>query len=157
MAGILHGSEASPRTDPSRPKTLLTITLLQKPSSTNVVKTALAHGTGALNIEGCRIPVENPLTERAATSGNKKGRRPTNLILIHNPKCDQVCRDSCPCLDLDQQSGILVSRSGKPRKGQSGDGWGMTHTGTEYDDIGGASKFFYKIRLNKLPLKEGSD
>jgi site-specific DNA-methyltransferase (adenine-specific) len=36
-----------------------------------------------------------------------------------------------------------VSRSGEPRSGKHGDGWGLTATGSEYDDAGGASRFFY--------------
>jgi site-specific DNA-methyltransferase (adenine-specific) len=59
------------------------------------------------------------------------GRWPTNVAL-----------DNHAAAELDRQSGTSRSRVGKPRGAGSGDGWGMTATGTEYDDEGGASRFF---------------
>jgi len=42
------------------------------------------------------------------------------------------------------------ARKGKPRKGKAGDGYGMTHTGAEYDDDGGsAARFFYCAKASK--------
>jgi hypothetical protein len=52
------------------------------------------------------------------------------------------CADGCPVAALDAQSGTSTSRAGKPRTGQAGPGWGSTHTGAEYDDEGGASRYF---------------
>lgn len=49
--------------------------------------------------------------------------------------------------ELDRQSGVTVSRKGKPRASvKPGEGWGMTHTGAEYDDRGGASRSFPVFR-----------
>ncbi len=54
------------------------------------------------------------------------------------------CVEGCPVKMLDEQSGESVSRQGKPRKStKPGDGYGMMHTGAEYADKGGASRFFY--------------
>lgn len=53
------------------------------------------------------------------------------------------CHPGCPAGMLDAQSGETTSRAGNPRAGKSGEGWGMTATGTEHDDRGGASRFFY--------------
>ncbi len=54
--------------------------------------------------------------------------------------------------ELDAQSGISKSRSGKPRKSSKpGEGYGMTHTGAEYDDEGGASRYFEIFRYSKKP------
>ena len=40
---------------------------------------------------------------------------------------------------------------GKPRGAKSGDGWGMTATGAEYDDNGGsAARFFYSAKAGPL-------
>ena len=50
---------------------------------------------------------------------------------------------------LDEQSGTSESRIGKPRGAASGDGWGMTATGAEYADSGGASRFFYTTKAPK--------
>ena len=42
------------------------------------------------------------------------------------------------------------AKAGKPREGKSGDGYGMTHTGTEYNDNGGsAARFFYSAKASK--------
>lgn len=64
-----------------------------------------------------------------------KGRWPTNVAL------DESQADA-----LDEQSGTSTSRAGRPRGADPGEGWGMTATGAEYDDIGGASRFFPTFR-----------
>lgn len=53
------------------------------------------------------------------------------------------CLDTCPVAELDRQAGGSVSRVGKQRFGRNGAGWGMTSTGSEYNDSGGASRFFH--------------
>lgn len=61
-----------------------------------------------------------------------KGRWPSNLIL-----------DPGQAVLLDAQSGLSRSRKGEPRSSwEFGTGWGSTDTGAEYDDEGGASRFF---------------
>lgn len=63
---------------------------------------------------------------------------------------DWRCTDDCPVAMLDRQSGESKSRAGKPRKSKSpGDGWGMTKTGAEYNDQGGASRFFYVAKASR--------
>jgi len=55
--------------------------------------------------------------------------------------------DQSTAKELDRQSGVTVSRKGKPRAStKPGDGWSMTHTGAEYDDAGGASRFYPVFR-----------
>ena len=49
---------------------------------------------------------------------------------------------ACPVARLDEQSGESASVVGSPRGAGSGAGWGMTATGAEYADSGGASRFF---------------
>ena len=91
-------------------------------------------------------------TERGGTNfaplpgvrgGSPAGRWPTNAIL-----------DESQAAALDQQTGVTTSRIGKPRGAASGDGWGMTATGREYEDQGGASRFFPTFRYE---AKAGSD
>lgn len=55
---------------------------------------------------------------------------------------DWVCAPGCPVAEVDRQSGSSIIRQYKPRSGTKGDGWGMTATGPEYADSGGASRFF---------------
>lgn len=77
-------------------------------------------------------------------SQSERGRFPSNVLL-----------DESQAAELDEQTGVSRSRIGKPRAGASGAGWGMTHTGAEYDDEGGASRFFPTFRYEaKAPGHE---
>lgn len=105
------------------------VTLARKPLEGTVAANVLKWGTGALNIDGCRIE----------TSGRgESGRWPANVVL-----------DESQAAALDDQSGVSKSSIGKPRGASHGDGWGMTQTGAEYDDAGGASRFFYCAKASK--------
>ena len=131
------------------------VVVARKPLIGTVAGNVLAHGTGALNIDGCRIGTEPAFTARRGgvsigglmndtegeriTSGGA-GRWPANVVL------DESQADA-----LDRQSGTSQSRIGKPRGAANGEGWGMTTTGAEYDDRGGASRFFY---VAKAPKRE---
>ncbi|AEO94511.1 DNA methylase [Mycobacterium phage Violet] len=107
------------------------IVVARKPLVGTVAANVLEHGTGALNIDACRI-------------GTAQGRWPTNVVL-----------DETQAAELDAQTGITTSRKGKPRTGANGHGWGMTATGAEYDDEGGASRFFPVFKYQaKAPTKE---
>lgn len=120
----------------------------RKPFPSTVAANVLEHGTGALNIDGCRVEAKGrPLIESRAEvsvstfgdglNGSRHagttdtGRWPTNVVL-----------DESQAAELDKQTGVSRSRLGKPRGAAPGDGWGMTATGAEYDDQGGASRFF---------------
>lgn len=67
-----------------------------------------------------------------------EGRWPANVAL-----------DPAAAAMLDRQSGTSTSRIGKPRSAANGEGWGMTATGAEYDDFGGASRFFYCAKAGR--------
>ena len=88
------------------------ILCFRKPRPGTYADCALEHGTGALNIDGCRIGTES--TERTAnkpgvlhyggsnhrphhdgpahhrTTGGTSGRFPANLLLSHEPECRRV-------------------------------------------------------------------
>lgn len=101
------------------------IVLARKPLSGTVAATVLAHGTGALNIDGCRIATgedtrrnarggENGLNgestfrireRRAEDQPPRDGRWPANVILTHSATCnDGPCTPDCPVAELDTQS-----------------------------------------------------
>ena len=125
-----------------------------------VAANVLTWGTGALNIDGCRVGLdgEKPPSGsgrsilRTSMEGgvmrgtgapietNPAGRWPANVML-----------DPHAAAELDRQSGESSSRVGKPRGAAHGEGWGMTATGAEYADTGGASRFFY---VAKAPTSE---
>jgi site-specific DNA-methyltransferase (adenine-specific) len=140
--------------------------LFRKPLIGTVAENVTRFGTGALNIDGCRVGTADNLnggayaklgTERhdgdaswrykrdggAGEFSQPKGRWPANFVISHDPACGEQCVPGCPALLLDAQSGETASREGKSRtSSRPGLGYGMTHTGAEYSDRGGASRFF---------------
>jgi DNA modification methylase len=137
------------------------IVMARKPLAGTVAANVQAFGTGALNIDGCRIGGGGQLrwsqprdmgymggvdSEGVATA-NTLGRWPANLVL-----------DEDAAAMLDAQSGESRSTIGKPRKSQQpGNGYGMTHTGAEYADTGGASRFFYTAKASRAERNKGLD
>jgi site-specific DNA-methyltransferase (adenine-specific) len=130
--------------------------LARKPIAGTVAANVVAHGVGVLNIDGCRVGDGGGTTKGNPPKGESngiygngingaceivdlgKGRWPANVVL-----------DESQAAALDEQSGTSESRIGKPRGAASGDGWGMTATGAEYADSGGASRFFYTTKAPK--------
>jgi DNA modification methylase len=125
------------------------IVLARKPLAGTVAANVLEHGTGALNIDGCRIAADDALVRPpilrtdnavlgrglgAGVQAEPAGRWPANVLL-----------DEEAARLVDEQSGILTSgsrkagvRTGLGYHGASGDG-GPAVVGGE----GGASRFFY--------------
>ena len=156
------------------------VVVARKPLEGTVASNVLAHGTGALNVDGCRVGaglfvpgggsnlpsggiMGRKNSGKPSTAGHTSGRWPANVVLGHTPDCDVIyegrgeirlegpCAPGCPVAELDRQSGESSSRVGKPRGAAHGEGWGMTATGAEYADTGGASRFFY---VAKAPTSE---
>ena len=138
------------------------ICLARKPLDGTLAHNLLEHGTGALHIDACRVPFRN--TADGTESKNKNRHADFNSGPRDNRiyGADKANRtdytaaarftpnmlfDQSTAKELDRQSGVTVSRKGKPRAStKPGDGWGMTHTGAEYDDMGGASRFYPVFR-----------
>jgi site-specific DNA-methyltransferase (adenine-specific) len=136
------------------------IVVARKPLVGTVAGNVLAHGTGALNIDGCRVgsevlPAQTSGQARIGTfertemvTPERTGRWPANLVFTHAADCADVCADGCPVAELDGQSG--VSKPKPERRGRAGGcgserSLGMTadHIGTwPADPGGGASRFF---------------
>lgn len=151
------------------------IVLARKPLAGTVAANVLTHGTGALNIDGCRVAhgsdVDLSATQRQQNRhdgdeswrlrpGHEQpmyapgGRWPANIVLTHHPDCADQCAPSCPVAEMDQQSGVLKSgllephHDAKPSgNGSMGGGnyAGRIH-GTFGGDSGGASRFFPVFR-----------
>lgn len=119
------------------------IVMARKPLQGTVAANVLEHGTGALNIDGCRIDgrertdygLANATRSRGATFGepsasadfdSSKGRWPTNVVLSHAPlledgepvgdACADGCVPGCPVAELDRQSGVLSSWMSRTNK-----------------------------------------
>ena len=154
------GTAAKPSHEP--------IVVARKPLVGTVAGNVLAHGTGAINVDACRVgttvetwpksrsyPFGGDVTYGStnapteATGDAPAGRWPANTILTHAPDCDPDggCGAGCPCAEMDAQSGVSTSvgvAAFKPRSVYNADAEGYDISGTEigYGDTGGASRFF---------------
>jgi site-specific DNA-methyltransferase (adenine-specific) len=142
------------------------IVLARKPLIGTVAENVLTHGTGALNIDACRIdgvPPSVPMpklkvkkmitynfgtgTGRNGEMSAASGRWPANILL-----------DEEAAALLDEQSG--VSKSPAPygdrvsnNKSMFGIG-GLNHF-KEFGDAGGASRFFYVAKASRSERNAG--
>ena len=115
--------------------------ICRKPCSKGTVaKNVLEHGTGALNIGGCRLGDDT--SEMSGRSGTAQetnfiygkgvrnpggglwepepgGRWPANLILQHRPDCGETCAPTCPVRALDASTGVLQSGTGAVKRESS--------------------------------------
>ncbi len=151
--------------------------LFRAPLEGTVADNILKHGVGALNIDGCRVGTGKnkgiwPITDRkgrtslnSANDGSlnnpvetdsTKGRWPTNLLLVHGPRCRDVgskeawnCQPDCPVKLLDDMSGELPAGVAVQRN-RDGQVHNKVYSPRRYppdDDVtyggsGGASRFF---------------
>lgn len=154
--------------------------LVRKPlSERTVAANVLKHGTGGINIDGCRIASPDPvwsipedakprtssmayenkkgansdsmIKNRAGCEGSPLGRFPANLVL-----------DEEAAAALDEQSGLSTSRAGNPNRGVKDASKAVTSfdakkgVGQEHNDSGGASRFFYCAKASKSDRGEGN-
>jgi DNA modification methylase len=140
------------------------IVVARKPLSGTVAQNVLAFGTGALNIDGCRLAVtdddyrRNAPGDRGQEGTNREmdfrftagrahdaGRWPPNVVL--GPGAAE---------ELDRQSGMLTSGTGAVKRASAKGGAQSASIGAEsrpegtpmlcYGDTGGASRFFPVFR-----------
>ncbi len=127
------------------------IVVARKPFKSTVAENVLEHGTGALNIDGCRIKGEKVTTSRNTALGRMNddgwqptegmkfeshdaGRWPPNVALSHLEECNGDCAPGCPVAELDAQSGDRRSSG-------------------EYDL--GAARFFYCAKASRAERNGG--
>jgi site-specific DNA-methyltransferase (adenine-specific) len=140
-----------------------------------VVVNVLEHGTGAINVDGCRVAVADQARYQSNSSGdrghaedrrdeveiedfhmagghaNTKGRWPANVIL-----------DPAAAAMLDEQTGTLTSGHAEVGTGSGPPADQTTYSGpaggtvaSSYGDSGGASRFFYCAKAKKDERSEG--
>ena len=154
------------------------IVFARKPFKGTVAECVQTHGTGGINVDGCRV--DGPEWIRSgsnATDGvygdfkNDKprtgsGRWPPNVILTHSPDCGSICAEDCPVREIDRQGGEGVSIGGDGSKFKSSkfgmDGTGcITPGGKGFGDSGGASRFFpvfrYEAKASRAEREHGCD
>jgi DNA modification methylase len=143
------------------------IVVARKPLDGTVAANVLAHGTGALNIDGCRIGTTDKMGStkypagRAMAPGGGKRNTPEVTIVPHEAGRwpANVILDEAAGVELDAQSG--TSKAGKPRddRGTGGiwnEGNGIP-CGPQYGDTGGASRFFYCPKPSRAERNAGLD
>jgi site-specific DNA-methyltransferase (adenine-specific) len=143
------------------------ITVARKPLTGTVAENVLEHGTGALNVDGCRVPLNgevltmtrpaaNPNTDTKAPQTNRsdkpfeyrndQGRWTANLI--HDGSEEVVG------LFPETKSGKMKEgqiRTSKPLFGSKTD-----HIAETYGDSGSAARFFYCAKASKSERSEGN-
>jgi DNA modification methylase len=146
------------------------ITMARKPLEGTVAANVLAHGTGGLNVDGCRVGTEGA-TKRSgqadyprkddgtedrsgcwARSGHAiesvpQGRWPANLI---HDGSDEV-------VGLFPQRDGAVSNGSKGATGIYNGGWGAVTQKPGRADSGSAARFFYCAKASKRDRDEGLD
>lgn len=141
------------------------VVVARKPLSGTVAANVLAYGTGALNIDGCRVEAHDSqlaekyasvqtagaransvygrdVRDRAGSAPHTAGRWPANVVL-----------DDAAAAELDRQSGVSVSPPvGSVARTRGSNTIGtFAHTGRApspngHGDAGGASRFFPTFR-----------
>lgn len=136
------------------------IVVARKPLTGTVAANVLEHGTGALNVDGCRIGSDED-TRRNARGGDN-GLGGTGTFQIRERRAEDmpetsgrwpanVILDEHTAAIVDEQSGVSTSGAAG-LKGSSGfaDGYSGEYS-VPYGDTGGASRFFYAA---KAPSEE---
>lgn len=132
------------------------IVVARKPLDGTVAANVLKHGTGALNIDGCRVAAadgDGPLhwetprggiwqtdpTATATATTDDRGRWPANVVL-NSDAATELDRQSG-----DTRSGILAAHHNRAPKPDGILGaYGSAEGERGYGDHGGASRFFYR-------------
>ena len=144
--------------------------LARKPLIGTVAANVLAHGTGAINVDGCRVP--SPDADLGATQNcktaqsgdtvtlnipghsqatyNPQGRFPANLIHDGSPEV----------LALFPETGKSSATAGVVRHGRSGGIMGKKGDVRDgrpegHNDSGSAARFFYCAKASKKDRTEG--
>jgi site-specific DNA-methyltransferase (adenine-specific) len=156
--------------------------LIRKPlSERNVARNVLAHGTGGLNIDACRVGTAADMNPRDFDDSRRTspkfsgkyngglegqyrarcgtvppGRYPPHVVFSHASDCtDTACVEGCPVQALGDQSGVSVSSSNARHNGArpktKAKGAEKAHLTTGHDDTGTAARFFPVFRYQAKP------
>ena len=131
--------------------------LAKKPVEGNVVRNLLKHGSGVINIDGCRLGKE----------GQTNRRYPSNTVMTHHERCvSKGCDPECPVALLNgtacyttrgrRRAGV---RSSCPGFGSSATWHGDRGSVLDYGDEGGRERYFktfyYSAKASKKEKNEG--
>lgn len=144
------------------------VVVARKPLIGTVAQNVLEHGTGAINVDGCRIGwaydgEADEVDQRSAPNTRAYGKpQGDNIgprggaVNIHTAGRwpANVTLDEDAAAMLDEQSGISTSTATAGRNGQDAASatWGLARTDDcvrGHNDSGGASRFFYTAKASK--------
>lgn len=150
------------------------IVVARKPLVGNVASNVLEFGTGALNIDGCRVGVaatddifaKNPHTEGGFGHGAASIYGTSEGAPVYDPAAGRwpanVVLDSSMGAALDQQSGELHSQDPRTRYRPSDPAWSPSgtprgdhgvRTQSTGADAGGASRFYVRADYEQWELE----
>jgi hypothetical protein len=132
------------------------ITMARKPLAGTVAANVLEHGTGALNVDGCRVATDelkgkvynNNNTGWKCTSapstihGNEQGRWPANLI---HDGSDEVVG----LFPAEARSSCGGGKSANAKSGYGGGFQPYDSSAGQYHDTGSAARFFYTAKATR--------
>lgn len=134
--------------------------LARKPLIGTVAENVLAHGTGALNVDGCRVGTDEDCRRNAA--GGDNGLSGTGTFKIRGRRAeDQPERSGRWPANVihdgsDEVTGMFpgARSAGNYPSESEGTGRGVTYMprkkqGQLYDDTGSAARFFYAAKASK--------
>lgn len=148
------------------------ITVARKPFKGTVAANVLEHGTGAMNIDGCRVSTSDVVTNHARsaesakskgkygdskaqethqTDGQKSGRWPANLIHDGSEEVTSKFPYS--------KDGVAVGRNKKQGEASGNKVYGKREVDTKdvsYGGEGSAARFFYCAKANKKDRDENN-
>lgn len=145
------------------------IVVARKPLAGTVAATVLEYGTGALNVDGCRVgsgtgekrtvalpDIRGGKMHAAADRGTvtrevvDQGRWPANTLLTHSALCDgAVHAADCPVGELDAQSGTSVLST------QTGGGASRFFPTFSWDPVADVAPFLYQAKPSKAERNAG--
>jgi DNA modification methylase len=146
------------------------VVVARKPLIGTVAANVLAHGTGALNVDGCRVEhaseddlatslAKNPGRDDAVTSDVYGASRPQQSVNVEGRWPANVILSPDSAVELDEQSGSVGGNStgpdGRARREYDhdnqiyGQGIADNHRPFDYADRGGASRFFYCAKASR--------
>lgn len=150
------------------------ITVARKPLVGTVANNVLAYGTGALNIDGCRVPTTDHYAYPNGPGGKSLHYSSDARSADVRPSPTQMHTDGRWPANLihDGSEDVLScfpnTSSGKPSdkpRGRRAGGFGNVGAdkgdgvpnGPQYGDTGSAARFFYCAKANKKDRDEGLD
>jgi site-specific DNA-methyltransferase (adenine-specific) len=140
------------------------IVLARKPleKGLTVAQNVLKWGTGAINVDGCRIGLESVESGRSGQTGFCTPRNGGEKSFVQGRWPANVLLDEQAAFDLDEQNGVLkaggsVSGNEKSKPAKNTYGEYERKEFVSHGNSGGASRFFYVAKASKRERGTGNN